>query len=405
MGDSALKAVILAAGEGNRMRPLTSNRPKVMLPVANKPILEHLLIEVKDAGIGEFIFVVGYCDEQVLSYFGDGEKWGVKIAYSEQRKQLGTADAIRMVGGEVDGNFLVINGDVVVRSQDIKRLMKNSHNTMSVIEVKDPRGLGMVELSEDKVVNIYEKTQKPTTLMANAGLYLFTPEIFEAISRTEKSPRGEYEITDSLQLLMGTRQGLHYQEIKSWLDLSYPWDLLRANESMLAGLESQNLGVVEENVVLKGAVAIGKNTVIKSGAYIVGPVIIGEDCEIGPNCYIRPSTTIGDGCHIGAAVEVKNSIVMKGSKIPHLSYVGDSVIGEGCNLGAGTKIANLRLDKKNISITGIDTRRRKLGAIIGDHVETGINASINVGSMIGNNTFIGPGVLAHGVILPGSKIF
>ena len=405
MGDSALKAVILAAGEGNRMRPLTSNRPKVMLPVANKPILEHLLIEVKDAGIGEFIFVVGYCDEQVRSYFGNGEKWGVKIAYSEQRKQLGTADAIRMVGGEVDGNFLVINGDVVVSSQDIRRLMKNSHNTMSVIEVKDPRGLGMVELSEDRVVNIYEKTQKPTTLMANAGLYLFTPEIFEAISRTEKSPRGEYEITDSLQLLMGTRQGLHYQEIKSWLDLSYPWDLLRANESMLAGLEPQNLGVVEENVVLKGAVAIGKNTVIKSGAYIVGPVIIGEDCEIGPNCYIRPSTTIGDGCHIGAAVEVKNSIVMKGSKIPHLSYVGDSVIGEGCNLGAGTKIANLRLDKQNIQITGIDTRRRKLGAIIGDHVETGINASINVGSMIGNNTFIGPGVLAHGVILPGSKIF
>jgi bifunctional UDP-N-acetylglucosamine pyrophosphorylase/glucosamine-1-phosphate N-acetyltransferase len=405
MGDSALKAVILAAGEGNRMRPLTSNRPKVMLPVANKPILEHLLIEVKAAGIGEFVFVVGYCDEQVRSYFGDGEKWGVKIAYSEQRKQLGTADAIRMVGGEVDGNFLVINGDVVVSSQDIRRLMKNSHNTMSVIKVEDPRGLGMVELSEDRVVNIYEKTQKPPTLMANAGLYLFTPEIFEAISRTEKSPRGEYEITDSLQLLMGTRQGLHYQEIKSWLDLSYPWDLLRANESMLAGLESQNLGVVEENVVLKGAVAIGKNTVIKSGAYIVGPVIIGEDCEIGPNCYIRPSTAIGDGCHIGAAVEVKNSIVMKGSKIPHLSYVGDSVIGEGCNLGAGTKIANLRLDKQNIQITGIDTRRRKLGAIIGDHVETGINASINVGSMIGNNTFIGPGVLAHGVILPGSKIF
>jgi len=400
-----LKAVILAAGEGNRMRPLTSNRPKVMLPIANKPILEHLLIEVKEAGIGELIFVVGYCDEQVRSYFGDGEKWGVKIAYSEQRKQLGTADAIRMVRGELDGNFLVINGDVVVKSQDIRRLMKNSHNTISVIEVKDPRGLGMVELSEGKVVNIYEKTEKPPTLMANAGLYLFTPEIFEAISRTEKSPRGEYEITDSLQLLMGTKQGLHYQEIKSWLDLSYPWDLLHVNESMLAGLESQNLGVVEGNVVLKGAVAIGKNTVIKSGAYIVGPVIIGEACEIGPNCYIRPSTAIADGCHIGAAVEVKNSIVMKGSKIPHLSYVGDSVIGEGCNLGAGTKIANLRLDKQNIQIKGIDTRRRKLGAIIGDHVETGINSSINVGSMIGNNTFIGPGVLAHGVILPGSKIF
>jgi UDP-N-acetylglucosamine diphosphorylase/glucosamine-1-phosphate N-acetyltransferase len=399
-----LKAVILAAGEGNRMRPLTHTRPKVMLPVANKPILEHLLIEAKEAGIGEFILIVGYCDEQVRDYFGKGDKWGVSIAYSEQRKQLGTADAIRMVENIADENFLVINGDVVVGREDIGRLLNNSHNTMSVIEVKEPHGLGIVKLSKDRVVSIYEKTQKPPTLMANAGLYLFTPEVFDAIARTEKSPRGEYEITDSLQLLINTKQGLHYQEIKSWLDLSYPWDLLPANESMLSGLESQNLGDVEENVVMKGAVAIGKNTVVRSGSYIIGPVIIGDGCDIGPNCYIRPSTAIADGCHIGAAVEIKNSIIMKGSKIPHHNYVGDSIIGERCNLGAGTKIANLRLDKKNIQVAGIDTGRRKLGAIIGDDVETGINASINVGCMIGNNTFIGPGVVASGSILPDSKI-
>ena len=387
------------------MRPLTHTRPKVMLPIANKPILEHLLIEAREAGIREFIFIVGYCDEQVRNYFGKGEKWGVNIAYSEQRKQLGTADALRMVESMLDGGFLAINGDVVISRKDIRRLLKNNHNTMSVIEVKDPGGLGMVELYEDRVVNIYEKTQKPPTLMANAGLYLFTPDIFDAISRTEKSPRGEYEITDSLQLLMATEHGLHYQEIKSWLDLSYPWDLLPANESMLAGIESQNLGGVEENVVIKGVVSIGKNTVIRSGAYIVGPVIIGDDCEIGPNCYLRPYTSIGNGCHVGAAVEVKNSIIMRGSKLPHHNYVGDSVIGEQCNLGAGTKIANLRLDKKDIQVAGIDTGRRKLGAIIGDRVETGINASINVGSMIGNNTFIGPGAVVSGVILPDSKIF
>jgi NDP-sugar pyrophosphorylase family protein len=144
--------------------------------------------------------------------------------------------------------------------------------------------------------------------------------------------------------------------------------------------------------------------VVRSGAYIVGPVIIGDGCEIGPNCFIRPSTTIGNNCHVGAASEVKNSLIMNGTRIPHLNYVGDSVIGEGCNLGAGTKIANLRLDKQNISVGGIDTRRRKLGAIIGDNVETGINASINVGSVIGSNTFIGPGAVASGTILPGSKI-
>ena len=136
-------------------------------------------------------------------------------------------------------------------------------------------------------------------------------------------------------------------------DLPYPWDLLTANESMLSSLEETNLGKVEKNVTLKGAVASAKARCIKSGAYIEGPVIIGERCQIGPNCYIRASTAIGDGCHIGAAVEVKNSIIMKNTKIPHLNYVGDSVIGEDCNLGAGTKIANLRLDKSDISVGGM----------------------------------------------------
>ena len=156
---------------------------------------------------------------------------------------------------------------------------------------------------------------------------------------------------------------------------------------------------------MKGVVSIGKNTMIRSGSYIVGPVIIGQDCEIGPNCYLRPYTAIGDGCHIGSAVEVKNCIIMRGSKLPHHNYVGDTIIGEGCNFGAGTKVANLRLDKKEIWVAGINTKRRKLGAIIGDRVETGINASINVGSMIGNNTFIGLGAVASGVILPNSRLF
>jgi bifunctional UDP-N-acetylglucosamine pyrophosphorylase/glucosamine-1-phosphate N-acetyltransferase len=263
----------------------------------------------------------------------------------------------------------------------------------------------MVELSKDRVARIYEKVKKPPSRTANAGLYLFTPEIFSAISMTSKSPRGEYEITDSLQLMIDKGHHVSYQKIDYWLDLSYPWHLLTANESLLAGIESQNLGEVEENVVIKEVVSIGKNTMVRSGSYIVGPVIIGQNCEIGPNCYIRPHTAIGDSCHIGNAVEVKSSIIMRGSKIPHHNYVGDSIIGEECNFGAGTKVANLRLDEKEIWAGGINTRRRKLGAIIGDRVETGINASINVGSIIGNNTLIGPGAIVSGVILPDSRVF
>ncbi|MFC2003841.1 bifunctional sugar-1-phosphate nucleotidylyltransferase/acetyltransferase [Chloroflexota bacterium] len=400
-----MKAVILAAGEGSRMRPLTYTRPKVMLPISSKPILEHLLIEARKAGITEFIFIVGYRDEQVRNYFGNGEKWGVHIDYCTQRKQRGTADALNLAKDLVDGSFLMINGDIIVNQEGIYSLTQRTNNTLSTVKIEDTTELGVVELEEGRVVRICEKTGGLPFTTANAGLYLFTPDIFDSISQTSKSPRGEYEITSSLQLLIDKGERVSYHEISYWLDFSYPWDLLEANESFLAQTEAQNLGELEDNVVVKGTVSIGKNTTIRSGTYIVGPVTIGQDCDIGPNCYIRPYTSIGDNCHIGSAVEVKNSIIMRRSKIPHHNYIGDSIIGEACNFGAGAKIANLRLDNKNVEVANIDTKRRKLGAIIGDNVEVGINACINVGCMIGNNTRIGPGAIASGVILPDSKIF
>jgi UDP-N-acetylglucosamine diphosphorylase/glucosamine-1-phosphate N-acetyltransferase len=399
------KGVILAAGEGSRMRPLTYTRPKVMLPLANKPILEYLLIEMKQAGIDEFIFIVGYRDEQIREYFGNGVSWGVEIQYFNQRFQSGTADALRQVQGLLKDRFVMVNGDVIVNHQDIQHLMQYNDNVMSVIELSDVSGMGVIEVEQGKVTRIHEKTANPPSHMANAGLYLFTSDIFKAIEQTGKSPRGEYEITDSLQILIDTSKAVSYQVVNEWLDLTYPWQLLTANERTLSHMQPLCSGEVEPNVVMKGAVSIGQGTVVRSGSYIVGPVIIGKNCDIGPNCYIRPSTSIANNCHIGAAVEIKNSIVMSGTKIPHFNYVGDSIIGEDCNLGAGTKIANLKLDKSNIKVNEIDTQRRKLGAIIGDRVETGINSSINVGTLIGNDTFIGPGALAHGIIPPNSRIF
>jgi UDP-N-acetylglucosamine diphosphorylase/glucosamine-1-phosphate N-acetyltransferase len=399
------KAVVLAAGEGSRMRPLTYTRPKVMLPIANKPILEYLITEMRQAGINEFVFIVGYHDEQIRDYFGNGAGWGVDIQYFNQRAQKGTADALRQVQGFVKDSFIMINGDVIINRQDIQRLYQQDGSVMSVIELPDVTGMGVIEVEQGKVTRIYEKSANPPTNMANAGLYLFTPDIFEAIEKTGKSPRDEYEITDSIQVLIDDSKVVSYLVINEWMDLTYPWHLLLANEKLLASMEPHCTGEIEPNVVIKGAVSIGQGTVVRSGSYIVGPVIIGQNCEIGPNCYIRPSTSIGNSCHVGAAVEIKNSIIMSGTKIPHFNYVGDSVIGENCNLGAGTKIANLKLDKSNIRVNEIDTKRRKLGAIIGDRVQTGINSSINVGTLIGNNSFIGPGALAHGVIAPGSRIF
>lgn len=400
-----MKAIILAAGEGSRMRPLTYTRPKVMLPIANKPILEHLIIEAREAGITDFILVVGYHDEQVRSYFEDGSRWSVHIAYTNQRRQLGTADAVRRVEGMIDGNFLLMNGDIIVDRKDIAALVSARQTTISVIKVKDPAGLGMIELKQDRVIKIHEKVANPPTDLANTGLYLFTPGIFSAIAKTPTSPRGEYEITTSLQIMIDEGQNVSCYQISRWFDLSYPWHLLSANEILLSGMIAENAGTIEKNVVLNGNISIGARSRLRSGVYIEGPVTIGEDCEIGPNCYIRPHTSIGDHCHVGASVEIKNSIIMKGAKVPHLNYVGDSIIGEGCNLGAGTKIANLRFDEKEVVIGENRTGRRKFGAVLGDQVKTGINVSINTGTMIGNNTFVGPGAVVSGIINPESKVF
>ncbi|MFO8101524.1 MAG: sugar phosphate nucleotidyltransferase [Dehalococcoidia bacterium] len=400
-----MKAVILAAGEGKRMNPLTYTRPKVMVPLAGKPILEHLILEMKQAGISEFILIVGYFDESIRDYFGDGRRLGVNIEYHTQRKQLGTADAIRDIDKLIQGSFLLANGDALIQSNDIKKICVQNQPAMGLIEMVDTTDMGVVEIQDNKVVQIHEKLISPPSNLVNAGIYLLNQEIFPAIAETNPSPRGEYELTDTLQILLDRGTPIAAEMIGSWLNITYPWDMLEANEQLLSGIEAANHGTVEENAVLRGPVSIGEGTVIRAGSYVVGPVIVGENCEIGPNCYIRPSTAIGNNCHIGSAVEVKNSIIMDNSKVPHHNYVGDSIIGEDCNFGAGTKVANLKLDKKTISVGRIETGRRKLGVIMGDRVQTGINSCLNIGCSIGNDSIIGPGMTAKGVIKPRAKIF
>jgi len=399
-----MQAVILAAGEGARMRPLTSRRPKPMLPVANKPILEHLITECSQAGVMEFVVIVGYQVEAIKAHFGDGSQWGVKMFYCLQEKALGTADAVRMAQGLVREKFLVMNGDIIVKKEDIAQLLKADRITMAVREVEDITGLGVVETSGGLVRHIYEKPEETVSKLANAGVYLMTEQIFAAISQTPESPRGEYELTHSLGMLIQQGDKIGCQAIDFWLNLSYPWDLLGANETLLRGLVSRNDGIVEEGVHIHGPCVIGNDTVVRSGSYIIGPVILGKNCDIGPNCYIRPSTAIADGCHIGAAVEVKNSIIMQGTKILHQSYVGDSIIGEKCNIGAGTQVANLRFDHQNVRIGSLNTDRRKMGAILGNGVQTGINATINAGTVMGDDVYVWPGTTVSGIIESGARI-
>jgi bifunctional UDP-N-acetylglucosamine pyrophosphorylase/glucosamine-1-phosphate N-acetyltransferase len=400
-----MKCVILAAGEGKRMHPLTYTRPKVMLPIANKPILEWNLLKAIDAGIEDFIFVVGYKSEMVRNYFGNGEKWRIKIQYINQGDAQGTAHAIGMVEKFVD-DFIVFCGDTIFGKNDIKNIIEKK-NSIGLFKVDNPDSYGIVEINNKKVVKIYEKMQDPFTDVINAGIYHFNKKIFEYIKKTGKSPRGEYEITDSINMMIKTKQ-MNAVFLKEWMDVVYPWDLLDANEDILGKINKKIEGNVEKNTTINRKVIIGKNTIVMAGSYIEGPVIIGDNCRIGPNCFIRPYTSIGNRCHVGNACEVKNTIIMNNSGTPHQNYIGDSIIGENCNFGAGSKVANLRFDKKPISVVlngnKLDSKRKKLGVIIGDNVQVGINSTINVGTIIGDKCFIGPGAVVKGEIKSNSRI-
>jgi UDP-N-acetylglucosamine diphosphorylase / glucose-1-phosphate thymidylyltransferase / UDP-N-acetylgalactosamine diphosphorylase / glucosamine-1-phosphate N-acetyltransferase / galactosamine-1-phosphate N-acetyltransferase len=400
-------AVILGAGEGTRMRPLTYTRPKVMLPVLGIPIIEHIVSACVEARIKRVIIVTGYQGEVVRAHFNEAQH-GAQIEYITQEKQRGTADAINQVKDVVDERFLALNGDSLVSPITLKSLAETQEDSAVVIAakgVKEPTNYGIIDVTGDAVLKIAEKPDKPVSDLANLGIYAFTPIIFDAIAQIPKSTRGEYEITDAIQLLIEEGHKVRYLNVREeWVDIGRPWDLLYANELLLQTLECKNEGIIEPYATIEGAVKIGRGSIVRNGSYIIGPAIIGERCEIGPNCCIRPSTCLGNGVKIGNAVEVKNCVIMDNSRIGHLSYVGDSVIGQRCNFGAGTLVANLRFDEKPIKVAGVHTGRRKLGVIMGDDVHTGINSMINVGTSIGPGSLVGIGALADGFYPPGSRI-
>ncbi len=400
-----MKAVILAAGKGTRMGPLTESKPKVMLPMANKPLLEHIILTLKATGITDFLIVTGYCREKIEGYFKDGSIFGVNIEYVEQKAQKGTADAIATVKDQIYERFLVTNGDVLAGSWDIKKLIKIKGDVIVASKkVASPEEYGILYVKGDRLEKIVEKPKNATSDLANAGIYVFSPDVFDAIEKTLPSPRGEYEITDSIQKMIDSGKKSGYIILEKWQDIGFPWHVLEANEQLLQNGDNINWeikGEVELHATLKGNVSVGEGTIIRNGSYIIGPVVIGDGCDIGPNCFIRPATSIGDDVRIGNAVEVKNSIVMNGTHIGHLSYVGDSIISEKCNFGAGTKVANLRHDGRTVMVElagrKFNSGRRKLGVIMGESVHTGINSMLNVGTAISGGACIQPGEFVKGM--------
>jgi len=365
-----MQAVILGAGKGTRTYPLTLVKPKGLLKVANKTIIEHNLDQLHGL-VDEVIIIVG--NNMIKEYFGDSYE-NIKLKYVEQKYASGTGMAVIKAKSLLKDNFIVMNGDDLFSRKDIEKCVKHDYCVLGK-EVNDLHRFGELVLEKGCVKEIKEKPDK-TKGIANTGLYVFKTDIFNY--ELKKSKRGEYEIVDYIKHLVKDNKKVHNEIVEDyWLATSYPWNLLEINEFFLKKIKKEIKGDVEKGTTIKGEVVIGKN------------------CVIGPNCYIRAGTAIGNNSKVGNAVDIKNSIIGDNTCIAHLAYVGDSVIGDNVNVAAGVITANLRHDNENIKTPVKDnlvcTGRRKLGTIIGDNVKLGIYTSIYPGRKIWPNKTTLPG--------------
>ena len=385
-----MQAVLLAAGQGTRLRPLTDALPKPMVPVADRPLVAHAADAAVEGGVSELIVVVGYERDAITEYFGDSYR-GVPVTFVTQEKQRGTADAVRAAAPELDGPFVVLNGDNLYDDQ-ITALFDEGP-AIATITVEDPTSYGVLSTADGVVTDIVEKPANPPSNLANAGAYQFPAAARELLDVSE-SERGEYELTDVLARVI-EEFDVRVVELDRWLDVGRPWELLEANEWRLGGIERRLDGTVADSATIRGPVVVEGGATVRSGSVVEGPALIRAGATVGPNAYVRGRTLLAENTKVGQSVEVKNSVIMEGSAVPHLSYVGDSVLGRDVNFGAGTNVANLRHDDDDVRMTvkgkRVSTGRRKFGVVVGDGVKTGINTSLNPGVVLSTGARTSPG--------------
>lgn len=396
-----MKCVILAAGEGRRLRPFTESIPKVMIPVANKPILEYVINAVKKNGIHEIILVVGYKKESIMEYFKDGKKFGVSIEYVIQDKQLGTAHALFQAEPFIDEEFLILPGDNIIGEESISLLSKNKCEMALLIEYSsNPSKYGVVQIGNGKIKRIVEKPEKKGESIVSTGIYKLQSSIFETLEECIKD--GKNDLTTVIEIFI--RKGEEIRAIKGkgkWMDAIYPWDLLSINGKVMQDISPSIAGKIEKDVIINGNVFIGKDTIIHSGCYLSGPAIIGEGCEIGPNVCVFPSTSIGNNVTIHPFTEIKNSIIMDDVFIDSHSKVSHSVIGKGC------RISSHFLTMVGRSIIYIENETHEvydIGSFIGDGCIIGGNVVIQEGKILGKDCTINSLKIINKDIPTGSQV-
>ena len=345
-----MKALILAAGKGNRLKPLTHTRPKHLLLVANKPILFYILEQIRQSGIDDIGIVISPdTGPQLQQAVGDGSRWGAKVSYILQPQPLGLAHAVK-VSRDFLGNspFLMFLGDNLIQGSVttfVEQFNRSRPDALVLLKkMPNPQAFGVAQLDNNNcIVRIEEKPQQPKSDLVVVGIYIFSPVIHRAIEQIKPSARGELEITDSIQQLINNGGQVLSQVLEGWwLDTGSRDDLLKANRIMLEEFATRRLlGNADPKSSIVGAVELGKGTVVEN-SQIKGPASIGANCVIR-NSFIGSFTSLGDNSVIEDS-SVENSVILGDCRIYSSQPLVDSVIGQGARLNKVAKeTARIRL--------------------------------------------------------------
>ncbi len=373
-----IQAVILAAGEGTRLRPLTKNRPKVMLPLVNIPLLGHVLDTVVSCGIRDITVVVGYKKEQVMTFLNT---YPVSVNIVVQPKQLGTADALSYAKKFIHTRTLVISGDNYIDPESIRKMMVQE-NAILVAPHKKPENFGVVLQEDGILTDIVEKPEHiRCSAMVSCGIYTFAAKQLQSVIVPT--------IPELLKQMLASGQRITAVLADDWRDAIYPWDLLHLNDHILKQTAQQIAGAVDQHVIFRGKVSIGENTTIGPGTVIEGPVVIGGGCSIGAHVCIGPNTTLGERVTIEPLTYISQSIVMNDCSIGSHSRIVESVIGEGCSIS--DHFATLTSDGHQYGVIIGD--RAKIGpftiftsTVIGNRAE--ISGNKRIDAMIPDNSLV-----------------
>lgn len=326
-----LKGIILHGGHGTRLRPLTHTGPKQLLPIANKPMSQYALEDLKKLGITDIGIIVGGINyEKVQEFYGNGSQFGVKITYVYQDQPKGIAHAISLCKDFVgNSNFIVYLGDNILQknlSEYVKKFELSESDAMILLcKVDDPSRFGIAEINKNNEIEaIVEKPKIPKSDLAVIGVYFLTPKIFDIIATLKPSWRNELEITEALQNLMKHGNKIIFDYVTGWWkDTGTQKDILDANKLVL----ETSFGNVPEDISNNMSI-IGKHTSISPDSKIIDPVLIGENCTIGPSAIIGPYVSIG-ACTTIQNCKIENSIIMNDCKINCNTTIVDSIIANG----------------------------------------------------------------------------